>query len=334
MLQEILSSFPRATDLHATEGMPLLVREAGELKKTEKASDPFLSFLRSLLPEEKKKELIRKGACDFSFSDANIRCRLHLYRAGNKTAAALRFLPSVSALPPDTDEEWLRFVSGLRAGLVLVTGSSGSGKSTTLARMVSLINKTRACHVITIEDPAEYEFSSEKALIHQREIGTDVPSFAEGVRSALREDPDVLVIGEMRDAETISAALTAAETGHLVLATLHNKSAPDAIGRVVHAFPGEKENEIRNLLASVLRTIGAQTLFRTGNKTFLLREILTNIPAVSHLIREGKDAQLNAYMEMGTHHMRTMKQAADRIGWEEKLSYEEKETLKKFLREI
>jgi len=334
MLQELLFLYPAATDVHVTEGMPILVREAGELKKSEEASAPFLSTLFSLLPEEKKSVFRRDGACDLSFTDGDIRCRLHMYRAGGRTAAALRLFPSLSMLPPDKDEAWIRTVSRLRAGLVLVTGATGSGKSTTLARMIGTVGMTRACHIITIEDPAEYLFSFEKALIHQREIGSDTPSFSEGVRSALREDPDVIVIGEMRDAETISAALTAAETGHLVLATLHNKSASSAVGRIVHAFPAEKENEIRNLLASVLRSVGAQTLFRVGTRTFPLREILVNTTAVSHLIREGKDAQITAYMEMGSQGMRTLKQAADRLIWEEKLSYDEKEALKKFLREM
>lgn len=200
--------------------------------------------------------------------------------------------------------------ASLDHGLVLVTGPSGSGKSTTLARLLTLINTRRACHLITLEDPVEYVIPSDKALVHQREVGTDVIDFASGVRDALREDPDVIALGEMWDSETMAAALTAAETGHLVIGTLHTTRAADSIGRIIHAFPADRQEEIRSLLAANLRSAVSQRLYRSGRDTWLIREILTNIPATAHLIREGKETQIPSYMEMGLHQMRTMKQAA------------------------
>lgn len=328
---DLISRYPHATDIHLTEGERIRVRSHGMLLPADGDGAELMAGILAGLSEEKQAELCERGACDSAFSAGTCRCRLHVYQAIGKKAAAIRILPSLADLPPDPDGPWMDMVAGFRAGLVLVTGPTGSGKSTTLAHLICRISQRHACHIVTIEDPAEYIFPSGASLIHQREVGTDVTSFAAGVREALREDPDVLVIGEMRDQDTISAALTAAETGHLVLATMHNRRAMDAIGRIVHAFPGEKETEIRSLIASVLRTAAAQTLYQSGTDTLLLREILTNIPAISHLIREGKDAQIAGYMEMGTRHMRTMKQSATRASYEEKMNYETKEKLLSFV---
>lgn len=330
---DLISRCPGATDIHLTEGSPIYIRAGGLLSEMEGTANPVLSELIKGLPPEKTAQLEAQGFCDSAFSAGACRCRLHMYRTCGRKAAAIRILPALGDLPPDPDSPWMDMAASFRAGLVLITGPTGSGKSTTLAHLICRASRARACHIITIEDPVEYLFPSGTALIHQREVGEDVTSFAAGVREALREDPDILVIGEMRDQDTIAAALTAAETGHLVLATMHNRSAIDAIGRMVHAFPGEKETEIRSLIASVLRTAAAQLLYQNGSRPFLLREILTNIPAISHLIREGKDAQIPAYMEMGTRHMRTMKQAASRISYEEGLNYEARERLQAFVDE-
>ncbi len=298
------------TDLHVTEGSPVMIRVQGNLKKLRDMGDSafFDSFLSSM-NERQQKDWEKKGALDFSLTTKEGRLRIHIYRAGGKRTAAIRFLPALSSLPPDPDEGWIEKIAALDHGLILVTGPSGSGKSTTLARIINTINGKRPCHIITLEDPMEYEIPPKKALIHQREIGLDTDSFASGIREALREDPDVIALGELRDGDTVTAALTAAETGHLILATLHTTRAADSISRLIHACPKEKEEEARNLITANLVAIASQRLCRFGKETFLLREILTNIPAISHLIKEGKDEQIPSYMEMGLHDMRTMKQA-------------------------
>lgn len=327
-IHDLLTRYPHLTDIHITEGFPAYIREHGFMTRLTDNAASWITDLENTLTDAKKKECQSRGACDSALFAGDRRCRLHFYRTGGKKAAALRILPSIEYLPGDPDQTWMTYISNLQTGLALITGPTGSGKSTTLAHILHQINHCRPCHILTIEEPVEYVFPSQCALIHQKEVGTDVHSFSEGMRDALREDPDIIVIGEMRDTATISAALTAAETGHLVLATMHNKSAADAALRIIHAFPGEKEQEIRSIFASVLRTIGAQKLYPIHGKLKLMREILTNTPAISHLIREGKDSQLTAYMEMGNHYMRTMKQEADRIAREEQLTYDEAEHIK------
>lgn len=310
-LAKLLETCPQATDLHATEGAPLILRVQGSLKPLKEMADAdfFSALFNNFVPAAKQAAYEARHSCDVSFSAGGKRIRCHLYQADGKKAAALRLLPDISKLPADPDLPFLGKLMERTHGLVLVTGTSGSGKSTTLARLLSLANAKRACHIVTLEDPVEYLIPSQRALVHQREIGRDVPDFATGIRDALREDPDILCVGEMRDTATMDAALTAAETGHLVLATLHTTRARDAVTRLIHAFPAEREQEIRGLLADTLSAVLAQTLWRTGKETCLIREILTTLPAVQHLIREGKDEQIPSYMEMGLSGMRTMKQA-------------------------
>ncbi len=309
-IEKLLASQPAVTDIHVTEGEPVVVRLCGALKKLKEIMDDAAidAFLGELLSAEKKEILETNGACDAAFSVGALRCRLHVYKAGGRRAAAIRILPVLTD-GADPDKTWMEKLAQLDRGLVLFTGASGSGKSTAMARLLTMISQKRACHIVTLEDPVEYLLTSEKALVHQREIGRDAADFPSGVREALREDPDVIAVGEMRDAETISAALTAAETGHLVLGTLHSARAKDAVGRMIHAFPADRESEIRSLLSANLSAIAAQVLWRAGKETYLVREILTNVPAISHLIREGKEEQIPSYMEMGTSHMRTMRQA-------------------------
>lgn len=310
-IEKLLVANPAMTDIHLTEGWPLMIRVYGALKKLKEIAEPalFEELVSAYVPEARQAEYQRTGSIDCAFSLGNIRCRLHLYHSGGLASAAIRILPELSAIGADPDKAWIEKVSQLSHGLVLITGSSGSGKSTTMARILSLISQKRACHVVTLEDPVEYVIPTEKALIHQREIGRDVVDFPRGIRDALREDPDVIALGEMRDSETISAALTAAETGHLVLGTLHTTRAKDVPARIIHAFSADRQEEIRSLLAANLVTVSSQTLYRSGKETWLLREILTNVAAVAHLIREGKEEQIPSYMEMGLSQMRTMKQA-------------------------
>ena len=268
-IEKLLAANPAMTDIHLTEGLPLMIRVYGALKRMKEIAEPqlFAELISSYVPPDRQAAYQRTGSADSAFSLGNVRCRLHLYRSGGLASAAIRILPELSLLGADPDRTWLEKVSQLSHGLVLITGSSGSGKSTTMARILSLISQKRACHVVTLEDPVEYVIPMEKALIHQREIGRDVVDFPQGIRDALREDPDVIALGEMRDSETISAALTA---------------APQS---------------------------SSQMLYRSGKETWLLREILTNVAAVAHLIREGKEEQIPSYMEMGLSQMRTMKQA-------------------------
>ena len=310
-IEKIVTTHPGVTDIHITEDSPVMIRQYGNLKKCRDVvtHEDFDALFQTYVSEKQKEIGTKIGGCDSSFSIGNTRFRLHIYRSGGKWAAALRILPVLSTIGNDPDQGWIEKIAALDHGLVLITGASGSGKSTTLARITSWINQKRPCHIITLEDPVEYEIPSEKALVHQREIGRDVVDFPRGIQEALREDPDVIVLGEMRDAETMGAALTAAETGHLVLGTLHTTRAKDAIGRMIHAFPGDRERDIRSLLAANLSAVAAQELYRSGKETYLLREIMTNVPAISHLIREGKEEQIPSYMEMGLQHMRTMKQA-------------------------
>ena len=311
-IEKLAASYPAMTDIHLTEESPVMIRLYGNLKKMKETADASLldDLMARYVSEERKLLFQETGACDSAFSLGTLRCRLHLYRSNGKRSAAIRILPELSQCGADPDASWLEKIAALEHGLVLITGASGSGKSTAMARLLQILSQKRACHVITLEDPVEYLISSEKALVHQREIGRDVVDFPHGIREALREDPDVIALGEMRDAETMDAALTAAETGHLVLGTLHTTRAKEAVGRIIHGFPSSREREIRNLLAANLVAVASQRLYRTGKETYLLREILANVPAVAHLIREGKEEQISSYMEMGLQHMRTMKQAA------------------------
>ena len=310
-IEKLLAANPAMTDIHLTEGLPLMIRVYGAMKRLKEVAEPslFAELLASYVPDKQRAEYERTGSIDSAFSLGDVRCRLHLYHSGGAASAAIRILPELSSVGADPDKAWIEKVSQLSHGLVLVTGSSGSGKSTTMARILSLISQKRPCHVVTLEDPVEYVIPMEKALVHQREIGRDVLDFPQGIRDALREDPDVIALGEMRDSETISAALTAAETGHLVLGTLHTTRAKDVPARIIHAFSADRQEEIRSLLASNLVTVSSQMLYRSGKETWLLREILTNIAAVAHLIREGKEEQISSYMEMGLSQMRTMKQS-------------------------
>lgn len=309
---DLFKAYPEATDFHWSEEGALVVREYGTLHTADHFLSPsFEAWIGSILKKSGCLEQGSVNAFDGSVSVGNERLRLHIYLAMGKKQMAARRLPSLENLPPDPDEAFLSKLSMTPSGLILLTGATGSGKSTAMAHLIEEINHKRSCHIVTLEAPAEYLFTSKQALIHQREIGKDVVSFAAGIRDALREDPDVIAVGELRDEETMAAALTAAETGHLVIGTLHAGRAMQAVGRICHAFPAEKEEEIRSELAAVLQCVAAQKLCHIGKKTILLREILVNTPAVAHLIQEKKEEQLSSYMETGRSHMRTFRQAME-----------------------
>jgi twitching motility protein PilT len=240
-------------------------------------------------------ELMRAGELDMAANMAGRRIRINLFRQMEHTSAALRLLsdtiPALSSLglPPAVER-----LTELRRGIVIVTGETGSGKSTTLAAMIDSINHSRAEHVITLEDPVEYIYKPDKSIFNQREIGRDTESYANGLRAALREDPDIILVGEMRDLDTIETALTAAETGHLVFATLHTGSAAESIDRIVDVFPEERQKQIRMQLSMTLRAVLSQQLLPTadGKSRVAACELMIVTYAIKNLIREGKTPQI------------------------------------------
>lgn len=293
-----------ASDIHLTVGAPTVVRVNGELRKYTEFSDQVVNrTILSILSAEQEKMLTEGKDIDFSFELKNgARQRVNVFRQSGKLAACIRLL---NAEIPTLEE--LRMPPVLldfakkRRGLVLVTGPTGAGKSTTLAALVEYINKTRACHVITIEDPIEYRYKQEKATIHQRELGRDVPSFHEALRSALREDPDVILIGEMRDYETISLAMTAAETGHLVFGTLHTSSAAQTIDRIIDACPIHSQDQVRSQLANMIQGIIAQSLIprSDGKGRVAAVEVMVGTDAIKNLIRSSKINMMETTMAAG-----------------------------------
>ena len=294
-----------ASDIHLTVGAPTVVRVNGELRKYTELSDQVVNrTILSILSAEQEKMLTEGKDIDFSFELKNgARQRVNVFRQSGKLAACIRLLnaeiPTLEELkmPPVL----LEFAKK-RRGLVLVTGPTGAGKSTTLAALVEYINKTRACHVITIEDPIEYRYKQEKATIHQRELGRDVPSFHEALRSALREDPDVILIGEMRDYETISLAMTAAETGHLVFGTLHTSSAAQTVDRIIDACPIHSQDQVRSQLANMIQGIIAQSLIprSDGKGRVAAVEVMVGTDAIKNLIRSSKINMLETTMAAGS----------------------------------
>lgn len=294
------------SDIHLSVGLPPLVRLDGELtplKYRELDAEETQSLVEELLPEAEQQELAQRGAVDFSYEAEDVgRFRVNVYRQHRGLAAVCRVIPETVprladlGLPPV-----VKHFTSLRDGLILVTGGSGTGKSTTLAAMIAEMNESRNLNILTLEDPVEFVHPSHKCQIVQRELGTHVPSFSGGLRAALREDPDVILVGELRDPETISLAVEACETGHLVLATLHTRGAHATIHRLVDAFPTEAHTQIRHTLADNLRCVLSQELVRTvdGRGRRAVLEILVVTSAVSQLIREGKTHQIPSSMATG-----------------------------------
>ncbi|MDD5676349.1 MAG: type IV pilus twitching motility protein PilT, partial [Chitinivibrionales bacterium] len=295
----------KASDLHLTAGVPPLYRVDGRLvpARAETLSpDQVLKFAYSVMNELQKKEFEQKKEVDFSFGVQNLsRFRANVFLQRGCAAAAIRQIPYI--IQP-LQELGLPAIAGRLTekpnGLVLVTGPTGSGKSTTLAAMVDKINNEREGHILTIEDPIEFVHQNKKCIVNQREVRQDTDSFGAALRVALRQDPDVVLIGEMRDLETISAALTIAETGHLTLATLHTNSAAQTINRVVDVFPSDQKSTIRAQLAMVLEGIISQALLpRIGGGRILACEVLIATPAVRSMIRDDKVHQLLGIIEIG-----------------------------------
>ena len=306
-----------ASDLHISEGGPVIVRIAGTLTKPGSVLSDVFSLFEPVLPGKQRVALKQYGECDFAYAlPSGQRFRINLYRSMEGLDAAVRIIPN--SIPTCSGlglPEALRKLSELKSGLVLLTGVTGSGKSTTLAAIVNEINRHRAVHILTLEDPVEYRFASDRSLIHQREIGSDTADFASGLRAALREDPDVIVVGELRDLETISIVVTAAETGHLVLSTLHTRSAVETVDRIIDVFPEQQQRQIRVQLAGCLQAVVSQQLLpdKRGGRTAAF-EIMIVTPALRNLIREGKTQQMGSYLQTGGQYgMQTMEAALEEL---------------------
>src|SRR6201987_4647454 len=313
-----LAAAEDASDLHITAGSPPLLRMRGRLTPLEEfeafSPEETRDLLYRVLSTEQQKRLEIDRQIDFSYSVPGVaRFRVNVYFQRDTLAAAFRLVPQMikSALELGLPEVLLDLAREPR-GLVLVTGPTGSGKSTTLATMIDSINETRPLHIVTIEDPIEFLHRHKTSVVNQREVGADAKGFAEALRGALRQDPDVILVGEMRDLETISTALTAAETGHLVLATLHTPSAPSTIDRIIDVFPAEQQGQVRVQLSMTLEGVVTQTLMPTadGRGRAPGLEILLPDDAVRNLIRQGKVEQIYSVMQTSTSRgMQTMEQS-------------------------
>ena len=296
----------KASDIHISQGLPLMFRIDGKLVEApvQFDEDATRALIENTLDESHREALdTQRLDADFAIAAPDgTRSRVNVFYQQGKISATLRLLndeiPTMEqlGLPPV-----LKKLADEPRGLILVTGPTGSGKSTTLASMIDYINQNRSDHILTIEDPIEYVYKSKKALIHQREVGSDAASFAAALRSALREDPDVILVGEMRDYETISAAVTAAETGHLVMSTLHTIGAAQTIDRIIDVCPPGAQSQIRGQLSTVLRGVITQQLLplATGRGRCAATEILVGTDAVCNLIRENKCFQIPSVLQSG-----------------------------------
>ncbi len=306
-----------ASDLHLSVGSPPALRMNGEVVRIKVAplTDKLTrKMIYQILTDKQKKELEQNLELDFSFGVRNLaRFRVNVFYAQGKISAAFRLIPSVV---PDFDAlglpQILLDMTSAINGLILVTGPTGSGKSTTLASILDRLNQTHSGHIITLEDPIEFVHQHKGCIVNQREIGVDSSSFARGLKSLLRQDPDIIMVGELRDVETIEAALTIAETGHLVFGTLHTNSTVQTINRLVNVFPSDKQNQIRSLLSFVLQGVVAQQLVpKVSGGRQLIQEVLVPTLAIRNLIRENKIHQIYSQMQIGQDEtgMSTMNQA-------------------------
>jgi twitching motility protein PilT len=307
-----------ASDLHVTTGTPPVIRVRGEIERLE-GFDPLNAeetqqLLYRILSSEQQKLLELNRQLDFSHSMPGLaRFRVNVYFQRESIGAAFRLIPTeLKTLEELGIPSSLHVLADKPRGLVLVTGPTGSGKSTTLAALIDEINRNRSEHILTIEDPIEFLHRHKRCIVNQREIGPDATSFADALRAALRQDPDVILVGEMRDLETISTALTAAETGHLVFGTLHTQSAPSTIDRIIDVFPAEQQEQVRIQIASSLQGVVTQALLPTadGMGRVPALEILLPDDAVRNLIRQGKVEQIYSVMQTNTGRgMQTMEQS-------------------------
>ncbi len=334
LLPEILKKAVenKASDIHICAGITPLIRVNGILKKLEEIGkldvEKVNTIVEEILNDEKKKELKAEKSVDSSVSFSGIgRFRCNVYFQRNSFAVALRMLPfeipefETLGLP-----ESIKKIKEKTRGLFLITGGTGSGKTTTLASIVDMLNSSNPYHITTIEDPIEYLHNHKNAFVTQREVGSDTLDFKNALRAALREDPDVIMLGEMRDPETISIALTAAETGHLVLSTLHTMGASKSIDRIIDTFDPKQQGQIRSQLATVLEGVISQNLIpRKDNEGVVVAtEVMWSTPAIKNLIREGKQYQIDSILQTGqAHGMHTMENSLATLVKEDVISEED-----------
>lgn len=311
----------KASDLHLSTGNPPLMRVHGDMLTVDMPSltaDEIKTLIYSIMTEQQRSDYERDYEIDFSISfGTDMRFRVNAFNTIYGPAAVFRTIPTkILSLEDLKTPKVLERLCNLHKGLILVTGPTGSGKSTTLAAMINHINQNMHKHILTVEDPVEFVHKSKKSLVNQREVGASTKSFAKALKSALREDPDIILVGEMRDLETIQLAMTAAETGHLVMGTLHTSSAAKTIDRIIDVFPAEDKEMVRAMLSVSLEAVIAQTLLKKadGSGRVAAHEIMLGTPAIRNLIREAKIPQITSMIQMGSKiGMTTMRDTLNRL---------------------
>lgn len=310
----------KASDLHLSAGLPPIIRVDGEMRRLnvpELDHKTVNALIYDIMNDKQRKEYEENLEVDFSFEIEGLsRFRVNAFNQNRGAAAVLRTIPSkILSLDQLGAPDIFKQIIDQPTGIVLVTGATGSGKSTTLAAMVDHINAHKREHILTIEDPIEFVHQNKLSVLNQREVHRDTHSFSAALRSALREDPDVILVGELRDLETIRLAISAAETGHLVFGTLHTNSAPKTIDRIIDVFPAEEKSMVRSMLSESLRAVISQTLLKkVGGGRVAAHEIMIGIPAIRNLIREDKVPQMYSVIQTGQRHgMQTMDQCLQKL---------------------
>lgn len=309
-----------ASDLHISSGIPPMIRIHGDMKRIEMpalSSEEAKKIIYAIMSEQQQQDFEKTLECDFSFGIPDLaRFRVNVFMQNRGISCVLRTIPSrVLSLEELKTPEIFKTISSMHHGIILVTGPTGSGKSTTLAAMIDYVNKNYHHHILTIEDPIEFVHEPKKSLINQREVHKDTKSFNNSLRAALREDPDVILVGELRDLESISLALTAAETGHLVFATLHTSSASKTIDRIIDVFPAGEQSLVRSMLAESLQAVISQTLLkREGGGRVAAHEIMLGSSSIRNLIRENKVPQMYSVIQTSNKvGMKTLDQDLSRL---------------------